>query len=193
MNCKLIKDIKASCLYNPGGISAIYLLDIRDFIGYRFREDNLYEKAYVEALYRDYEAQYHCIESVDESNFTEEKPKGIYNQVLSTFVHTLDADKLESLLLGGANRYVVVFKTLQETWFTFGSDGGASIKFTQITGQVGESNGYAVTISMDSDYPLFEAAPDVLSFKYHSMYVPEYDCEQEVFVPDMDNLICETK
>lgn len=193
MNCKLFKDIKATCLYNPGGISAVYLLDIRDFMTYRFKEDNLYEKAYVEAVYRDFDAQYLSLESVDESNFTEEKSKGVYTQTLSTFVHTLDAEKLERLLLAESNRYLVVFRTLQDTWFTFGSDGGAEIKFTQITGQVGETNGYAVTVSMESDYPLFEAVPDVLSFKYDSVYELEFVCENDLFEPDMNYLICETK
>lgn len=193
MNCKLIKDIKATCLYNPGGISDIYLLDIRDFITYRFKGDNLYENAYVDAIFREYDVKYMSLQSVDESNFTEEKSKGVYAQTLSTFVHTLDAEKLESLLLAEVNRYVVVFKTLQDTWFTFGSDGGASVKFTQITGQVGETNGYAVTITMESDYPLFEAAPDILSFKFNEIFVPEYQCELDLFIPDMNNLICEMK
>lgn len=193
MNCKLLKDIKATCLYNPGGISAIYLLDIRDFITYRFKEDNLYQKAYVEAIYRDFDAEYMSLESVDESNFTEEKSKDVYNQTLSTFVHTLDAEKLESLLLAEANRYVIVFKTLQDTWFTFASDGGASVRFTQISGQMGEANGYAVTITMESDYPLFEAASDILSFKYGSTYDLEFLCEKDLFEPDMNYLICETK
>lgn len=193
MNCKLLKNIKASCLYNPGGISEIHLLDIRDFVSYRFADDNLYEKAYVEAIYRNYESEYISLESVAESNFTEEKQKGIYNQTLSTFVHTLDAEKLESLLLAEANRYVIVFRTLQDTWFTFGQDGGASLEFTQATGQTGETNGYAVAIKMESNYPLFEAAADVLSFKYDETHDLEYECEQEIYVPDPDYLICETK
>lgn len=193
MNCKLLKNIKASCLYNPGGISEIHLLDIRDFVSYRFAGDGLYEKAYVEAIYRDYDARYISLECVDESSFSEEKQKGIYRQTLSTFVHTLSATKLESLLLAEVNRYVVVFKTLQDTWFVFGHDGGASLEFSQATGQVGETNGYAIGIKMESNYPLFEAAADVLSFKYDEAHDFEYLCEQETHVADMNYLICETE
>ncbi len=193
MNCKLTKNIKASCKYNPGGISEIYLLDIRDFITYRFREDNLFDKPFVEAIYRPYNATYISLGVVQESNFTENKDaNGTYKQSLSTFVHTLEADKLENLLIAEASHYIVVFKTLQDTWFTFGSNKGASFSFSQLTGQTGETNGYNITISADSIYPLFEAADDVLTFKYDTVYKPEFDeCEQAIFIPDLNFFKCE--
>lgn len=181
-------------MYNPGGISGIYLLDIRDFVAYRFREDGLYQKAYVEAIYRSPSAVFFRIEHVNESHFTEEKRKdGVYAQTLGTFVHTLDAQKLEALLVVGVNRYVVVFRTMQDTWFTFGSDGGVSVEFTQITGQAGETNGYAVSLNKESVYPLFEAEKDVLEFKYDTGYDFEFVCEQQIMLPDMNLLICETE
>ncbi|MDU1904647.1 MAG: hypothetical protein E6772_07680 [Dysgonomonas sp.] len=192
MNCKLIKNIKATCTYNPGGIAEIHLLDIRDFVAYRFAKDNLYEHPFVEAIYRKDLSQFISIESVQESNFTETKKDTTYEQKLSTFVHTLDAGKLESLLLASVNSYVIVFKTMQGTWFTFASDTGASVEFTQISGQVGETNGYSLTISADSIYPLFEAADDILSLKYDIEYIPVFDvCEQAVFEPDFDYFKCE--
>lgn len=194
MNCKLLKNIKASCTYNPGGISEIHLLDLRDFITYRFKEDNLFNNAFVETIFRPYTSQYISLEAVSESNFTESKDaKGNYKQTLSTFVHTLSAEKLESLLLAEVNRYIVVFKTLQQTWFTFGTSEGASVSFSQLTGETTEANGYNVTITADSIYPLFEASDDVLSFKYDKVYVPEFDeCETEAFVPNFEHYKCVT-
>lgn len=194
MKCKLLNNIKATCTYNPGGISEIHLLDIRDFVTYRFSNDNLYEKPFVEALFRNDGSEFISIESVQESNFSETKKNEAYEQTLNTFVHTLDAGKLESLLLAEVNRYVVVFRTMQGTWFTFGSDTGASVAFDQISGQVGETNGYNLTISADSIYPLFEAADDVLEFKYDIVFVPVFDrCEQAIFEPDFEYYKCEQR
>lgn len=192
MNCKLTKNIKASCAYNPGGISEIHLLDIRDFIAYRFTEDHLYERPFADAIFRDKDSEFISIESVQESSFSETKKDDTYEQQLTTFVHTLEAKKLERLLLAAVNRYIVVFKTMQGTWFTFGSAAGASLEFGQISGQVGETNGYSLTLSADSIYPLFEAAGDILDFKYNIVYVPVFDdCEEAVFEPDFDYYKCE--
>lgn len=194
MNCKILNNIKASCTYNPGGISDIFLLDIRDFIAYRFTDDDLFHKSFVDAIFRPYEAQYIALETVEESNFTESKDaKGYYKQSLTTFVHTLKASKLEDLLLVEANHYIVVFKTLQNTWFTFGSEKGASLSFSQITGQSGEANGYNITITANSNHPLFETSDDILDFKYEEIFIPEFDeCEVEFFEPDFEHYKCVT-
>ena len=96
---------------------------------------------------------------MNESTFTESYENGIYNQELTTFVRTLSAEKLSNLLLAKVNRYLIVFRTSQGLMYTFGSDGGASLSHTQITGQMGEASGYQVTISKHSIYPLFEVDP----------------------------------
>ncbi len=153
MSCRLIQNIKHSCEYNPGGISEIYLLDIRDFISYQFLNDKLYDTCYVDKI-KISALDYIRLDVIDETNFTENHDNGIYSQTIETFVKSLDHQKTSSLLLARSNRYLIVFKSLNKM-FTFGSDGGASLSFTQQTGK-GESSGYQIIISKQSIYPLFE-------------------------------------
>ncbi|MEN9918006.1 MAG: hypothetical protein RL662_442 [Bacteroidota bacterium] len=194
MSCKLIKNIRSTCLYNPGGIAEIKLLDISDFFTYRFAQDSLYTHPFVDNIFRLPASQYINLETVSESNFTETQSNGLYKQSLSTFVHTLSADTLHSLLIAKDKRYLIVFRTLQNTYFTFGSDTGASLEFTQLSGQTGETNGYTISITATSAYPLFETHADALLLKYDSLYQPLFDtCEQAVFVPNFDHYKCETK
>ena len=58
-------------------------------------------------------------------------------------------------MLAKQRKYVVAFKC-GEKWFTFGSDGGASIEFQTQSGQVGEVSGHSISITKQSIYPLFE-------------------------------------
>lgn len=160
MSCFLTKNIKHTRGYNPGGINAIFLLDIRDFVSYTFNDDKLYNECLVENIKA--VAGYIEISTVNESNFTETQDSDIYKQELSTYVRSLDAEKLSNLLIAKANRYLVAFTTLQGKAFVFGSDGGASLSFTQQTGQLGESSGYQITIYKQSIYPLFEVQVDEL-------------------------------
>ena len=161
MSCFLTKNIKHTCEYNPGGITSIFLLDIRDFVSYTFKDDKLYNECFVENIKA--VADYVEISTVDESNFTETHESDIYKQELSTYVRSLDAEKLSSLLLATSNRYLITFKTMQGRAFSFGSDGGASLTFTQQTGQLGESSGYQITITKQSIYPLFEVKVDEIN------------------------------
>lgn len=158
MSCFLVRNIKHTCEYNAGGIASIFLLDIRDFVSYTFREDKLYTECYVENIKA--VADYIEISSVDESNFTETQDSDIYKQELSTYVKSLDADKLSDLLRAKSNKYLAVFRTLQGRAFTFGSDGGVSLSFTQQTGQIGEASGYSIKLTKQSIYPLFEVNID---------------------------------
>lgn len=158
MSCRLIQNIKHSCGYNPGGISEIYLLDIRDFVSYEFKDDKLYDQCFVDSI-KISASDYVRLDVVDEANFTESQDSGIYTQTISTFVRSLDSQKTAGLLLADSNKYLVVFRS-QGKMFSFGSDGGASLSFTQQTGQRGETGGYSISITKKSIYPLFEAAPD---------------------------------
>ena len=45
---------------------------------------------------------------------------------------------------------------MQGNIYSFGSDGGATLAFSQVSGQLGETAGYSITLSKDSIYPLFE-------------------------------------
>lgn len=159
MNCRLIQDIKHSCDYNAGGITDIYLLDIRDFVNYQFKGDRLFNECLIE-LIKIKEVDYIKLDTVTESNFTETEENGVYKQTLSTFVGTLDYSKTSNLLLAKANKYLVVFSNSQGRLYSFGSDGGASVSFAQQSGQLGEVSGYSVTITKNSLYPLFEVDSD---------------------------------
>jgi len=154
MTCRLLKNISHTCDYNPGGIVGVYLLDIRDFVSYRFADDGLFDKCMVQSIKTD--IPFREIGAVNESTFTETYDNGIYKQQLSTFVRTLSGEKLSDLLLATTNRYIAAFRNSQGKIYCFGSDGGASLSFTQITGQMGETAGYQISITKDSIYPLFE-------------------------------------
>lgn len=161
MNSRLIKNIKHSCEYNAGGIAALYLLDIRDFISYMFRDDKLFTQCFAEKIKA--AAEYVQLDTVDESSFKETQENGIYKQQLTTYVRSIEAEKLSALLQAASNRYLVTFRTFQGRAFSFGSDGGAALSFGQQTGQVGETSGYPVTLFKNSIYPLFEVAVDEIN------------------------------
>lgn len=160
MSSYLTRNIKHSCEYNAGGIVSIFLLDIRDFISYTFREDKNFTECYVEEIRA--VAKYIELDSIAETEFIETNDGSIYKQELTTFIRSLDAEKLSSLLIASSNKYLVAYITRQGHAFTFGSDGGASIAFTQQTGRLGDSSGYQVTISKQSIFPLFEVKSDEL-------------------------------
>jgi len=142
-------------MYDSGGIKDIYLLDIRDFISYQFKDDKLYNECLVESI-KIGVPDYIELDVINESNYTETNDSGIYTQELTTFIRSLDYAKTFSLLQASSNKYLIIFRTSQGKTFSFGSDGGVSIRFSQSSGQLGESSGYQITISKNSIYPLFE-------------------------------------
>lgn len=168
MTCRLIQNVKHSNTYNAGGITNIYLMDIRDFGAYIFRDDRLYNQCYVsdilitagDGAIKPF-TKFVEIGAVNESGFTESQEKGMFKQELNTFVRTLDSYKLSDLLIAKTNKYVVAFRTSQDRFYAFGSDGGASVAFSQITGQMGEVSGYSLSISKHSIYPLFELSKNI--------------------------------
>lgn len=160
MTCKLLKDIKHRCEYNAGGIAEIVVLDINDFVSYTFTDDRLYDSCLVEEINTKSDSVLVSLDVVSESSFTEQEANSIYTQTLSTFVRSLGHENLERLLRAKGSRLLVMFRTHQDVWFTFGSDCGAALTFEQISGQLGESSGYKITIKANSIYPLFEANVD---------------------------------
>ncbi|GAB6007486.1 hypothetical protein FACS1894179_04850 [Bacteroidia bacterium] len=180
MGCKLIQNIKHSCEYNAGGITEIYLLDIDDFVAYQFEGDALYDGCMVDTI-KTQNVDYLRMDTVIESNFTETQDSGIFKQTLSTFVGTPEASKTSNLLLSAGRKYLVVFKTSQGMFYSFGSDGGATIAFSQQTGQQGEASGYSIAITKNSIYPLFE----VNARKFNKILV--LGTHPGVMVPTEDN------
>lgn len=146
------------CDYSIGGVSSAYLLDIRDFGGYKFANDGLYDSQMVDSI--DIKDEYIAISTNDQSSFTESYSQEIYTQDLSLFVQGFNSDILRSLIKIRRNKYLATFKTNDGKAFTFGSDGGCSVSFTQTTGKTKESSGYTITVSKKSIYPLFGVSLD---------------------------------
>ncbi|NDW19796.1 hypothetical protein D0T53_12890 [Dysgonomonas sp. 216] len=140
--------------YNTGGISRIWLLDIQDFNSYKFRDDKLYNEAFVESIIA--KSAFTEIEAIEECYFSETLSGNIYKQEINSFIGILNYSTLAQFLETGSRKYLIVFETRQGGYFVFGSDGGATIGFDQQTGRSGEIAGYNVKITKDSSYPLFE-------------------------------------
>lgn len=155
MNKNIITGIEKHTGYNTGGISNIFLLDIRSFIAYRFTDDMLFDECFVESV-RISDYNYMEVETIESSKFQESMDNGIYKQQLTTFVLKLGAAKTSNLLKTNTTKYLVMFKTYENKYFCFGSDGGATVSFSQISGEIGGSSGYNLTINKSSVYPLFQ-------------------------------------
>lgn len=155
MNKNIITGIEKHTGYNTGGISNIFLLNIRSFIAYRFTDDMLFDECFVESV-RISDYNYMEVETIESSKFQESMDNGIYKQQLTTFVRKLGATKTSNLLKTNATKYLVMFKTYENKYFCFGSDGGATVSFSQISGEIGGSSGYNLTINKSSVYPLFQ-------------------------------------
>lgn len=159
----LTEDIKSSNVFNVGGITQIWLLDMRNFEGYLFSNDDLYSVSYVEAIAKRKPFLY--LGHVNESSFTESYSNGYYSQQLNSFIHTVEALKTADLQIARSGKFIVVFVTTQCKAYTFGGDNGVSFLFNQTSGQTGETSGYSIQLKAVSNYPLFEVNPDVLKTK----------------------------
>lgn len=155
MSCRLIEDIRHTCEYNGGGITEIYLLDIRDFLACEFRDDALYDSFFIDRILKE-DTPYIVLDNVAESAFSETCDNGLYTQQLTTFVRTLDSVKTAGGVLAAMNKYLVVFRNTQGYVYAFGADGGAAFSFAQASGQAGQAAGYNITLSKSSVYPLFQ-------------------------------------
>jgi hypothetical protein len=157
MDYKLISDIKPAPGYRVGGISHIWLLDIADFVSYKFEENNPDLRRMITAIVAS--SPFIELATMSGSSFTEDCADNVFRQKLSASVEPLSVEISSKLLVASRNKYLILFCSRQGQFFTFGSDGGASLSFTQQTGSENEaSGGYTVTIIKNSIYPLFEAA-----------------------------------
>ena len=160
MAYKLTKGINSLNEYNLGGISHIWLLNIDDFITYKFKDDGLHNSNYVDAIYKD--NPFLEIGSIEETNLKESWVNGIYKQEVNTFIRTLSDEILSWFSYAANGRYVVVIRAMNDRHFVFGSDGGAKLSYSSQTGQVGELNGITLKLEKSSIYPLFEVNADTL-------------------------------
>ena len=173
MAYKLTKGIDNLTEYNLGGISHIWLLNIDDFITYKFKDDGLHNSNYVDAIYK--KNLFLELGSIEETSLKESPANGIYKQEINTFIRTLSNEMLSWFGYATNGRYLVVIRTLNNRHFTFGSDGGAKLSYSGQTGQTGELNGMTLKLEKSSIYPLFEVDPDALKTRVlgsqHSLYM----------------------
>jgi len=169
-----IRNIKSLPEYNVGGISKIWILNIDDFITYRFSNDKLYNQGLVEKVVAT--SPFLELDPVSESNFSETWTNNMYRQELNTFAGILKSSTLTNLLYAKTSKYLVAFRTIHGRNFIFGADGGASLSFSQQTGKTGEVSGYNIGIAKNSVYPLFELS-DLNTGLYNIIYEPHFSGE----------------
>ncbi|MDR1809922.1 MAG: hypothetical protein LBR34_05915 [Prevotella sp.] len=155
MDKKLTGDIQTVSGYNTGGISRIWLLDADSFASYRFEENDSDCRLKVCAVVAS--SSFIELGAVTNGVFEEDRADNMFRQKLSAFIEPLSADILGKLLIASGNKYLVLFRTAQGQFFTFASDGGATLSFTQQTGDGSAPCGYTVSIVKNSACPLFEA------------------------------------
>lgn len=180
MDCKLNKDLTGDCKYAISGIHSLWVLNIDDFQVYEFRDDKLYSEIYIDNIY--IKGRWYELQTIDESKFTEKFANGGYTQELTTYISKFDSEIQAEILKTNNKKFLVLFRTNEGHYFVFGSDGGVPLVYTAETGSKGSSIGYSVTLSKNSQFPLFEVNPDYMvngggaKFQYLPVFEPIY-CE----------------
>lgn len=180
MDCKLNKDLTGDCKYSISGIHSLWVLNIDDFQVYEFRDDKLYSEIYIDNIY--IKGRWYELQTIDESKFTEKFANGGYSQELTTYISKFDSEIQAEILKTNKKKFLVLFRTNEGRYFVFGSDGGVPLVYTAETGTKGSSIGYSVTLSKNSQFPLFEVNPDYMvngggaKFQYLPVFEPIY-CE----------------
>lgn len=180
MDCKLNKDLTGICDYAISGIHSLWVLNIDDFQVYEFRNDKLYSEIYIDNIY--IKGKWHELQTIDESKFTEKFVNGGYTQELTTYISKFDSEIQAEILKTNKRKFLVLFRTNEGRYFVYGSDGGVALTYTSETGTKGSSIGYSVTLSKNSQFPLFEVNPDYMvngggaKFQYLPVFEPIY-CE----------------
>lgn len=180
MDCKLNKNLTGECKYSISGIHSLWVLNIDDFQVYEFRDDKLYSEIYIDNIY--IKGKWYELQTIDESKFTEKFANGGYTQELTTYISKFDSEIQAEILKTNKRKFLVLFRTNEGRYFVFGSDGGVPLTYTAETGTKGSSIGYSVTLSKNSQFPLFEVNPDYMvngggaKFQYRPIFEPIY-CE----------------
>lgn len=166
MACR-IQSIKPPCAYNVEGIQRIILLDSADFIGFAFDGDGLYNNCLVTDIYRG--GDFAELQTPDSAKYSSNSA-GVHN--LETFIGELSAFSLANLHLATKRRFIAFFQTNAGKYFTFGYRAGAFLTYAN---QTAESLGSLVTLSADTNYPLFEVnAAAFIQAPTYSIYDIEY-------------------
>lgn len=167
-----VNNIKTTLGYNPGGITHIWLMDINNFIGYRFKDDALSDEYLIEGIIAS--SGFLELDAINETNFTESVANNIYKQKLSTFIYPLTNNNIKNIIDLQKGKYLVIFRSILGQTFCFGADGGASISFTQQTGKTGGVEGYNISIEKNSSTPLY-LITDNVEVKSAIKYQPVFE------------------
>lgn len=154
-NCR-ITNLKPPCGYNAEGITAILLLDAEDFTDFLFDDNGTYGTALVSGILRSGD----FIEVDAPQLVARYTSTGLYVHTLETFILELSAPMLAQLHLATKRRYIVVFRTTEGRYFSFGYGTGATVRYAA---QTADNVGAAVTITASNAYPLFEVNPDAVT------------------------------
>lgn len=151
-----ITKLVPACGYNPGGIASVRVLDYEDFIGFGFESGGLYDSCLVTDVERSGEFADVQAKVAKYSGAINGK---IINHQLETFVESMEADMTAQIHLASRRRYVVVFVGADGRAYGFGYEAGAVPVYA---GQTDGAQGYMITFSAPSIYPLFEITAQAL-------------------------------
>lgn len=173
-----IASIKPLCGYSVEGIRAVYLFDYDEFDGFEF--DGTPEDCIVTAIL----SRGTAVELSAHDTTTEYKSSsasGINTHMLDTFVPELSGAMQSRIHIASKRRYVVLFRSVAGAWLTYGKDAGATLSYAnQTTGAAGTM----ITISGQSEYPLFEVLDSAVpTVKPRSMWAVDFNnltfCDDE--------------
>lgn len=168
-----IQNLTPTCAYNGSGVTAVMLLDLEDFGGFVYENGEGYQSCYVQNILRT--GDFITVEFNDfPAQYSGPLASGIYSHSVEAFVSELSAEIISNLHLASKRPQLVVFKTWEGRYFTFGQETGAKVNYTA---QTTDGTGAAITFTQNSHYPLFEVSPLALQETYTHLYtwVPLFD------------------
>lgn len=152
-----ITTLMPACGYNPGGITSVRVLDWEDFIGFGFESGALYDSCLVTDVER---AGDFADVQAKVAKYSGPINGKIINHTLETFVESMEANIIAAIHLASRRRYVVIFDGMNGRAYAFGYEAGAVPTYT---GQTDGAQGYVITFSAPSIYPLFEVTAQALT------------------------------
>lgn len=151
--CRLT-NLTRPCGYEGSGVIELYLLDYEDFSGVVY-EDNLgYQTCYVENVLRSGEFVRLSLRD-NPANYTSAMQGRGYAHRLEAYIGKTSKDTLRWLHLATKRPQVVVYRTLDNKLFIFGTDGGAKASYSL---QTEDGTGAVFTLAAASSLPLSEVA-----------------------------------
>lgn len=157
MACRL-QSIPRPCGYNLEGISDVYVIDTDDFQAFKFDGDDLYKDCKVIQIAKI--GDFTTLPAPVSAKYTSSLQNGYYTHTLETFITSLSGDILANQHLATKRRYIVIFRTNNGNYFTFGYTNGATYSYAN---QTTESTGTLITLTGVTPYPLFEVTAEAMT------------------------------